>query len=453
MEVSITDIRPSPYQPRAEFDLDWLKKDIEQNGLLEHLKVRKVDGYWELLDGECRWRVLQELAWTEVPITIKQVDDRTARKIVWKTNEARAHYTPKERARYFKRLNESGWFADRIAEELGIVDVRWVQAHLNAFKLPLEMQQHIWDGVKGISISHLMRIDDDFKAGNLGTVIKVLTASIDGELTEAAFRDKVFEGRKKARKEAESRAKDNASKRLKRIADREQKAEKTAVKKKAKDAVFVSISESPGAPDTDKVLTLREMAKQAEAEAKALEEAQKTAEQKQKEEKQRQAAAKASAASAAARAEKKRLKDKERQEKAEERARRKLGKDKEFVAEAFKDLPVETQKDIYYTEEEKATLRGGKRPATAMDPVFAIADLTEKLVIKIESLEVLPPAGRVHIRVALERLEAIVPLAREKFNLEVTNVLEAKFHALPIEGEQKSPRRLDAEELRRVPKG
>ena len=53
----------SPYQPRLEFDIEDLKEEIQRDGLLSPLIVGEVNGYYELIDGERRLRVLKELDW------------------------------------------------------------------------------------------------------------------------------------------------------------------------------------------------------------------------------------------------------------------------------------------------------------------------------------------------------------------------------------------------------
>ncbi|GAJ11365.1 unnamed protein product, partial [marine sediment metagenome] len=134
MDVAIDLIKPSPYQPRLFFDTDDLKGEIERDGLLSALVVRKRGEYYELIDGERRLRVLKELGWNRVPLVEIEVDDRTARRSVFKVNKIRENYTVEEEARYYKKLADEGMAFFEIGKELN-VDDQWVLAHLNVFKL------------------------------------------------------------------------------------------------------------------------------------------------------------------------------------------------------------------------------------------------------------------------------------------------------------------------------
>ena len=62
--VPITEIVPSPLQPRKHFaqgQLDELKESISEHGIIQPLIVRTVNGKLELIAGERRWRASKEL--------------------------------------------------------------------------------------------------------------------------------------------------------------------------------------------------------------------------------------------------------------------------------------------------------------------------------------------------------------------------------------------------------
>lgn len=145
IDVPVEQIKSSPYQPRLEFDLEDIKGSIMRDGILVPLVVRKEDGYYELVDGERRWRVVRELGYKTVPCDVINIDDDTARRMVWKVNTLRKDYTPNEKAKFFKRMQkEYGMSYRSIAREYdtGPHDVK---AYLNVFKLPEEYQQMVWD--------------------------------------------------------------------------------------------------------------------------------------------------------------------------------------------------------------------------------------------------------------------------------------------------------------------
>jgi ParB family chromosome partitioning protein len=156
MKVDIDLIKPSPYQPRLFFDVSELKEEIERDGLLSDLVVRKQDKAYELIDGERRLRALKKLGWKTAPIRVVKLDDRIVRRSVYKVNKVRENYTVEEEARYFKKLTDEGMTPWEISKELG-VDFHWVLAHLNVFKFPENTQKALWTGQ--ISISHLVALE------------------------------------------------------------------------------------------------------------------------------------------------------------------------------------------------------------------------------------------------------------------------------------------------------
>jgi len=169
MNVDLDLIKPSPYQPRLFFDVNELKQEIERDGLLSDLVVRKQDKAYELIDGERRLRALKELGWKTAPIRVVKLDDSIVRRSVYKVNKVRENYTVEEEARYFEKLTQEGMTPWEISKELG-VDFHWVLAHLNVFKFPENILAHLnvfkfpeniqkalWTAQ--ISISHLVALE------------------------------------------------------------------------------------------------------------------------------------------------------------------------------------------------------------------------------------------------------------------------------------------------------
>nr|MDO8100247.1 ParB/RepB/Spo0J family partition protein [Candidatus Njordarchaeota archaeon] len=142
-EVSIDQIEPSPYQLRLGLKTEDLKEEIQKDGLLSPLIVRRKNGYYELIDGQRRLEALKELGWKKVPVEIQEVDDKKARLMVYKLNSIRESYTAEEEARYFKRLADEGMKPYEIEMELGVKH-SWVQACLNVWKFPEDIRNNIF---------------------------------------------------------------------------------------------------------------------------------------------------------------------------------------------------------------------------------------------------------------------------------------------------------------------
>jgi len=154
--VDVEAIKPSPYQPRYVFNLDGLELEIKKDGLLSDLVVRKKGNFYEIIDGERRWKTLKNMGWETVPVKVVEADDAKARLLVYKLNKIRENYSVEEEARYFKKLADGGMTPLEISKQLN-VDFHWVLANLNIFKFPEDVQKAVW--TRQISISHIVALE------------------------------------------------------------------------------------------------------------------------------------------------------------------------------------------------------------------------------------------------------------------------------------------------------
>jgi ParB family chromosome partitioning protein len=128
-KVLTSRIAPNPFQPRREFtpeQLAELEDSIRQNGLLQPLVVRSAregtpDGAeWELVAGERRWRAVRRLGWAEVPVVVREIDDRAMLVLAIVENVQRADLSPLEEAEAYRRLmDEFGFTQAEVAESVG----------------------------------------------------------------------------------------------------------------------------------------------------------------------------------------------------------------------------------------------------------------------------------------------------------------------------------------------
>ena len=71
--VDIDLVEPNPYQPRLEFDdeaLMDLAQSIRENGLIQPITVREMDGRYQIIAGERRFRALKLNGAVDVPVLI-----------------------------------------------------------------------------------------------------------------------------------------------------------------------------------------------------------------------------------------------------------------------------------------------------------------------------------------------------------------------------------------------
>jgi len=145
MEIPVDKIRSSPHQPRLEFDLEELRGSIIQYGIRDPIKVRRVGDYWELIDGERRWRIAQQEGMKTVPCLVLEYTDEEADALSWRFNVERKDYSLEERAKHFKKHQDEGMSAVGIGNIHGYSNVQ-VSKLLSIFRLPEKYQNYMWAG-------------------------------------------------------------------------------------------------------------------------------------------------------------------------------------------------------------------------------------------------------------------------------------------------------------------
>src|SRR6476646_7357847 len=122
-QVSLTNIVPSPLQPRREFErgaLDELIDSIRQRGIIQPLIVRPREGQFELIAGERRWRAAKEVGLAEAPVIVRQATDLEVLELSLIENLQRAELNPIEEAQGYARLaGEFGMRQEEIAQKVG----------------------------------------------------------------------------------------------------------------------------------------------------------------------------------------------------------------------------------------------------------------------------------------------------------------------------------------------
>lgn len=80
--LPVGNLTPGPLQPRRSFEeagLAELAASLREHGVLQPLLVRPVDGSYEIVAGERRWRAAQLAGLTEVPVVVRHLSDEQAR--------------------------------------------------------------------------------------------------------------------------------------------------------------------------------------------------------------------------------------------------------------------------------------------------------------------------------------------------------------------------------------
>ena len=101
--MRLSNIEPNPNQPRTNFDaekLDALAKSIEKYGVISPVIVRKNDKnrFYTIIAGERRWRAAKLAGLKEIPVIIKEYDDKIMSEVALVENLQREDLNPLEEA-------------------------------------------------------------------------------------------------------------------------------------------------------------------------------------------------------------------------------------------------------------------------------------------------------------------------------------------------------------------
>lgn len=154
--IDISKIIINPYQPRKEFDLqslDELSESIKKYGLIQPITCRKVNGNYELISGERRYRASKLAGLKQIPAYIIKVDeDVKMLELALIENIQRVDLNPIETASGYQRLiEECGYTQEQVADRIG-KDRSTITNFIRLLKLPDKVQDDLRDGL--ISVGH-----------------------------------------------------------------------------------------------------------------------------------------------------------------------------------------------------------------------------------------------------------------------------------------------------------
>jgi len=148
-------IRPNPRQPRREFDEETIRElaeSIREHGLLQPILVRPVDGFYELVAGERRFRACRSLGLEEIPATVREVEDERMLEIALVENLQREDLNPIEKAEAYERyVEELGLTHEQAASRLG-KNRSTITNQLRLLELPAALQAMVSRGT--LSMGH-----------------------------------------------------------------------------------------------------------------------------------------------------------------------------------------------------------------------------------------------------------------------------------------------------------
>jgi ParB family chromosome partitioning protein len=153
--IPVAKVRPSSLQPRKDFSADALAElanSIREQGIVQPLIVRPKDDHFELIAGERRWRAAQIVGLAEVPVIVRDADDRTVLELALIENLQRENLNPVEEAHGYAQLIEQfSLTQEEAAAKVGKSRALVANA-LRLLKLSAELQSYLREG--RLSVGH-----------------------------------------------------------------------------------------------------------------------------------------------------------------------------------------------------------------------------------------------------------------------------------------------------------
>jgi ParB family transcriptional regulator, chromosome partitioning protein len=166
--VPVELISPNAGQPRRRFDeqpLAALAGSLKERGVLQPVLVRpQVDGRYELIAGERRWRAAKMAGLTQIPAIVRRHDDAASLEIALVENMVREDLNPVEEARACAALvEELGLTREQVGSRIGRSRVA-VSNLIRLLELPDEALVLIEEGALSEGHGRALLLADDHAA-------------------------------------------------------------------------------------------------------------------------------------------------------------------------------------------------------------------------------------------------------------------------------------------------
>ena len=152
VDIPMDRIEPSRYQPRIHFDEQALRElavSIQENGLIQPITVREVDGHYEIIAGERRWRAAKLAGLDRIAGYVLSPSETQAAEMALVENIQREDLTAVEEAKaYVQIMRQSGMTQEQVAARVG----KSQSAVANKIRL-LNLNQSIQEAVMDRTLS------------------------------------------------------------------------------------------------------------------------------------------------------------------------------------------------------------------------------------------------------------------------------------------------------------
>lgn len=146
VQLYLDDIIPNRFQPREVFDEKALKElavSIKEHGVIQPIIVRNVNGKYEIIAGERRYKASALAGMTKIPAIIRDLDDKESSKVALLENLQRKNLNPIEEARTYQKILEIDQMTqEELAKTMGKSQSA-VANKIRLLSLPDELQESL----------------------------------------------------------------------------------------------------------------------------------------------------------------------------------------------------------------------------------------------------------------------------------------------------------------------
>jgi ParB family transcriptional regulator, chromosome partitioning protein len=143
-------VMANPRNPRRHFndaELTDLAQSIREHGVVQPVLVRpREGGGYEIIAGERRWRAAQRAGIAEIPVIVREVNDRTALELAIIENVQRADLNPVEEAAGYQQLIDEHSYTQADLGQIIGKSRSHVANTLRLLKLPEVIRDMLVDG-------------------------------------------------------------------------------------------------------------------------------------------------------------------------------------------------------------------------------------------------------------------------------------------------------------------
>lgn len=196
--IKIEDIKANSSQPRKAFDeasIEDLAESIKAHGLIQPVIVRPVNGSFEIVAGERRWRAAKKAELKTLPCIVRELSDRENMLLAIIENTQREDLNPVEEALAFDAMiKQYELTQEEVSKSVG-KSRPYITNALRLLKLPEEVRQMLIDGK--LTGGHARAI-----AGveNEAMQIQLAKLAVDGGLSVRTLEQMIAESPEKQKK-------------------------------------------------------------------------------------------------------------------------------------------------------------------------------------------------------------------------------------------------------------